>query len=573
MPPINQICQASGQKFIIDERDQKFYNWIRVPFPTLSPLERWRRRVAFRNDKNFFKSTCGLCNKQVISIYSGQRNFPIYCYNCFWSDNWDPLAYGVDFDFTRLFFDQYYELQSKVPRLALFNSKSINSEYTVHSMENKNCYMGGSIGYSEDVLYSNFAISCKNCVDCYDCTRCEQCYWCVGSVDCYNSSYLDSCEDVKDSIYCFDCRSSSNLIACIGLRHREYVVLNQNVSKEQFTEIEIAIAQNPEYRKKMESHFEELKAKYPKRAAYNINVENSSGNYLNNCKNTLNSFNCEDTEDCRYIQNTHKSKNTYDTSNNMPSELVYEGMGIVDLNFSMFCFLSYYSNNIIYGDNIQNSQYCFGSISLKKQQHVILNKKYSKEDYDELVQKIIEHMKKTPYDNNKTHSDISNSSFENHHSKFSPEWGQFFPIKYSPIPYNESVAQEIFPLSKEQTLSRGYTWNDATPTRDPEVIASIQVPIGKPISQIASSVTKEAHTCISCQKPFGITPQELKFYQQHGITIPVMCPVCRHMKRKASRNPKQLFNRQCNNCQTNIQTTVPEPEEVNCEQCYLKAIY
>jgi len=32
------------------------------------------------------------------------------------------------------------------------------------------------------------------------------------------------------------------------------------------------------------------------------------------------------------------------------------------------------------------------------------------------------------------------------------EWGEFFPASLSPFGYNETVAQEYFPLSREEVL-------------------------------------------------------------------------------------------------------------------------
>jgi hypothetical protein len=50
-----------------------------------------------------------------------------------------------------------------------------------------------------------------------------------------------------------------------------------------------------------------------------------------------------------------------------------------------------------------------------------LNKKYSKEDYETLLPKIIDHMKKTG------------------------EWGEFFPMEISPFKYEETKAVDYFP--------------------------------------------------------------------------------------------------------------------------------
>jgi hypothetical protein len=40
------------------------------------------------------------------------------------------------------------------------------------------------------------------------------------------------------------------------------------------------------------------------------------------------------------------------------------------------------------------------------------------------------------------------------------EWGQYFPASLSPFAYNESVAQDYFPLTAEVARQEGYTWHE-----------------------------------------------------------------------------------------------------------------
>ena len=42
----------------------------------------------------------------------------------------------------------------------------------------------------------------------------------------------------------------------------------------------------------------------------------------------------------------------------------------------------------------------------------------------------------------------------------SGEWGEFFPIEISPFGYNETVAQEYFPLSKDDCGEQGWAWRE-----------------------------------------------------------------------------------------------------------------
>ncbi|MCB9806736.1 hypothetical protein H6768_02390 [Candidatus Peribacteria bacterium] len=38
------------------------------------------------------------------------------------------------------------------------------------------------------------------------------------------------------------------------------------------------------------------------------------------------------------------------------------------------------------------------------------------------------------------------------------EWGEFFPLTLSPFGYNETVAQDYFPISEKEAQKKGYKW-------------------------------------------------------------------------------------------------------------------
>ncbi len=40
------------------------------------------------------------------------------------------------------------------------------------------------------------------------------------------------------------------------------------------------------------------------------------------------------------------------------------------------------------------------------------------------------------------------------------KYGEFYPPELSPWSYNETLAQEYFPLTKEEAISLGYRWKD-----------------------------------------------------------------------------------------------------------------
>src|SRR3989344_5392742 len=103
-------CQSCKGQFVIEPDDFAFYEKIKVPPPTWCPGCRLQRRYSFRNEMNLYKVKCGLCGKNTISMYSADKPYPIYCQKCWMSDNWDPLQYGQEYDFSKPFFEQFGQL-------------------------------------------------------------------------------------------------------------------------------------------------------------------------------------------------------------------------------------------------------------------------------------------------------------------------------------------------------------------------------------------------------------------------------------------------------------------------------
>jgi hypothetical protein len=52
-------------------------------------------------------------------LYSKEKPYKIFLEKERNSDDWDAMDYGRDFDFSRGFFEQYYDLDLQVPRANL----------------------------------------------------------------------------------------------------------------------------------------------------------------------------------------------------------------------------------------------------------------------------------------------------------------------------------------------------------------------------------------------------------------------------------------------------------------------
>ena len=101
------------------EEDQKLYEKLDLPGPSFCPICRNQRRMSWRNDRTFYVRKCDLTGDQMISLYPEGTKFPVYHPTAWYSDKWDPLDYGQDYDFSRPFFEQWHELMLKVPRLGI----------------------------------------------------------------------------------------------------------------------------------------------------------------------------------------------------------------------------------------------------------------------------------------------------------------------------------------------------------------------------------------------------------------------------------------------------------------------
>ncbi len=516
-----------------------------VPAPTFCPMERHRRRLAWRNERTLYRRKCDLCRKTIISIYPSNALFPVYCPECWFSEKWDARSFGRDFDFSQQFFQQFLDLQNSVPRLSLINARNENSDYCNLVGESKNCYLiFGSLG-CEDCLYGKPERS-KDCLDSLILWKSELCYECVDSDNLYQCAFCQECLHSRDLAFCFDVRNSHNCFLCAGLRNAEYRILNKQYTREEYFKWkEQWSLLNRKNLIEFFEKFKKIKQSVPRKNLIGVANENVIGDHVSHSKNCFHVFDVLESEDLRYATTIEKCKTCMDADMGEFSELIYEMCGfhrMQDARLSHWCWDG--CQKITYCSACRNTRDSFGCVCADNISHCILNKQYSKEEYEELVPKIIEHMKQNG------------------------EFGEFFPVKISPFSYNETAAHEYYPLVKKEALKRGYKWKDDEP-KDYKPATLSTIP-----DNIPDNITQEVLACETCEKNYQIQKQEVLFYQKMGLPIPRKCPECRHVERLHSRNPRILYTRTCNKCSTKIQTTFApdKPEKVYCERCYLASV-
>ncbi|MFA6533758.1 MAG: hypothetical protein WCT37_01150 [Patescibacteria group bacterium] len=553
-------CKNCQKEFIVFPAELPFFEKMDLPLPKLCPTCRAQRRWSFRNQSQLYKRKCDFTGEEMISLYAADSPFKVYREDVWWSDKWDPMSYGRDFDFSRPFFDQFQELRLAVPRRGMQqDGTNTNCDFTTFGMSNKNCYLAFACFYCEEVYYSAWAgmtkdsldcfmtISCELVYQCVDCTKCYHCFYCQDSVNCLDSYFLDNC---------FNCQ---NCIACKNLQNKQYYIYNQLVTPEKFAVLKqkLESGQIEETRNK----FNQLKLKFPVRYAHVVASENCDGDYLDHGKNCHDCFGISygGTEDCWHCQMVGAGgKDMIDCCMaGQNSQLIYEMQAILGAYHSAFTNFCRFSNNVYYCDSIGYCDDCFGCVGLNHKKFCLLNKQYEEEEYKKLLPRVIEHLKNTG------------------------EWGENFPVKQSPFPYNDTLSQEFFPISREEALAKGYSWRDNSSAVYQEQTYEVNANIEK----VRDDILKAVLACQKCGKNYKVIPQELKFYRQMKITVPRECPDCRHLRRMRQRNPMKLYSRKCQcinsshghngGCSIEFKTTyAPDrPEKVYCEECYRKEIY
>jgi hypothetical protein len=124
------------------------------------------------------------------------------------------------------------------------------------------------------------------------------------------------------------------------------------------------------------------------------------------------------------------------------------------------------------------------------------------------------------------------------------EWGEHFPLALSPFGYNETVAQEYFPLTKQEALSKGAHWSDFE-SEPPSLVAldeqSIPDASGESLYQYVGKTVK----CPASGKLFKYQKQEVAYYISQNIPLPVLHPDIRHEQRILKRNSMKLWLAKC----------------------------
>ncbi len=545
MPVIERVCKITGKKFFVSELEQDLRNKFGAELPDIHPDERMRHLMTFQNSCFLYLVRCSLCKKSTLSMWGENPPFPVYCQECYRSDNWKPQELIVDP--SRSFFDQFQELVNKSPHPArTLNEPIENSDYCNAATGLKNCYMSFEIGLAENCFYCHRTQYAKNCIDISLNQGGEFLYECLACTNSYQVRWSEFAVSCSDSMFLYDCVNCTSCAFSTGLRHKSFVFMNEQLTEDAYKK-KMHELNTGSYEKLQEykKQYEKLKSSYPKKNIIGLNNENVSGNIIYNCKNVENSWDARNSENIINTIAMWDTKDLLDVDTyGFGAELIHSSVAaggqVSNMQYCSDCYTNNY--NIMYSFGVTASHDCFGCAYGKNMQHSILNKEYSPEEYNVLREKIISEMKKRG------------------------EYGKMFTKQLVPFPYNLSTAYLNMPLTQQQAEKMGYLWVER---KIPHIPDEQVLHAQDDIHDISwEDVEGKYIVCAKSQRPFKIIRQEFDFYKKFNIPLPRLHPEIRLLQRYPRDIFFQLHETVCKKCNTKVLTSMPVNDAVLCDTCY-----
>jgi len=543
---VSATCTDCKEEFVITQDEFTLYEKVGILPSNQCFACRMKQILSFWVFGKFRKGKSDLSGESLITILPENTRYPIYTVKEWYSDKWEAVDYGQDYDSQKTFLEQLKNLQEKVPHPHQTGSNNTDCDYCDDVWNSKNCHLSRSMFDCEDLFYAYRNLRVKNSIDVTVCFTSDRCFDSFNCVNSYKLFYSRHSKDCIDSYFLFDCRNCSNCFMCWNLRGKSYCIENVQYSKEEYqNKLKSYNLDSYNSIQNLKNKFNEyLKKQAVHRENFNIKTYNSEGDYL---------LNVNDCHNCYTISNSEYSYNII-RGVNIKSSI--DCVGCFDTELSGNCSVCVGSYSIKYScwspsryseylDLCVECEYCFGCVGMKKKKYCILNKQYTKEEYEALKEQIITDMKGRS------------------------EYGKLLPWSMSAGPFNLSTGFLYFPdTKKEDILKLGGYWEN---TKESQVDGMPTSELPDSIDDVPDTIITQALICPETGWRFNIAQNELIFYKQNNIPLPRYHFDVRTKKTLKYLTVLKSYTYNCTYCHKNIMAYCP-PEwgygKIACEKCY-----
>lgn len=363
--------------------------------------------------------------------------------------------------------------------------RNIDCQYVNYVADCNRCYMIVESSNNEDCIHCYWIQKTKDCVDVSFTHQVERSYDVDDCHDSYGLKYSRSCYNSTDCAFLLNCRGCVDCVGCVNLRNQSNCIFNKQYEKEEYKKklagLHLDTYEGVEDFKK---EFAEFFQKFPRKYAEIYMSKNSTGNYQVSVKNNRSCFHSYDSEDNAYSCHVwREARDCMDChTSGRTAERIYNSTNTgLEASNCICCHNCWSSNFVEYSFNCPNGNYLLGCMAIKKGAYCILNKQYTKEEYDRLRSEIVANLKK-----------------EN-------KYGEFFGRGLMLFGYNETTAMEEFPLTKKEALAQGFKWEDTKRgTYGKETVLWKNFPSSILDLPGDFDIVKAVFSCISCARNYRI---------------------------------------------------------------------
>lgn len=367
-------------------------NWITfdLPSPVAAPYIRKLLRTTWKNERTLYYHTCDLTGKKSISRINPTLWIKIYTNEAWASDSWECTDYGTD--------RQEGTVSEKIKQLAyqtpyqdligsLTNTQT-NALYTNYTADITDSYLVFDAHTIQNCYYVTKARRCTDCVDGVQINDCNRCVWCYDCKWCHGCVGLARCASCVSSRYLIDCVSCQDCIWCVWLEHKQCCVYNKQLSKEDYAIFKKSFIESWA---KLDSL--ERNALINESSSFSSVVasENATGYSIRNCTNILRWEDMLWCQDMLWCNSMSEAQDCIDVSSygHESSRMVHCSQVGRYSNSLLGCVSIGRSENLMYCIDVKKSRYCFGCVNMKWKEYCIFNTQYTKDQYFEIVPKLI----------------------------------------------------------------------------------------------------------------------------------------------------------------------------------------
>lgn len=295
------------------------------------------------------------------------------------------------------FFEQLKTLRDREPKIAFKGMFNENCSYNDNLYFGRNCYLCFDCDKMEFCLYMDMSNDNLSCADCSFVSDCELCYECVDSWHCYNCDFCQQCRDSVNSAWSFDLLNCRECFGCVGLRHKQYCLFNEQLPQEEWKKQIAYWKKQP--REKILEKIGALRKKIPTLSSWQFKTENCIGDFLLNSKNCYNCFDSQGCQDSGYLTRIYnvygeRTVDTWDCMFNVDLTSSYECIQVGKGWNCSFCHFCENVRDAMFCEGCYDSHDLFGCVNVKRKNHCILNTEYPQAEYKKRKDAILAEMKK-----------------------------------------------------------------------------------------------------------------------------------------------------------------------------------